>query len=157
MPRVLCAVIGAAAVASTAVLGVGSAAAATESSPEISWVARNVVVSGTDPDQATVMAKYRCSGQGFHLWASVKQGPQITETQNTSNFARSWYETPEGPTPVCDGKNHVIRYTVTRAEGWEQLRNGRAWVQFVFFYDNGTEMGGRAADVDWATVRGARR
>lgn len=90
----------------------GAASAVEETSPEIAWVKNNVIVTGANPDQATIMATYRCSGDGVHLWASVKQGPNITEENNTSDFAESWYETPEGPTPVWNGKTHVLRYTV---------------------------------------------
>ena len=101
-----------------------------ETSPEIAWVKNNVVVKGANPDKATVKAKYRCTGDGVHLWASVKQGPGIDEQHTSSADADSWYETPEGPTPTCDGKNHVIRYTVSRVEGWDRLVKGAAWVQF---------------------------
>jgi len=127
--------------------------AAGETSPEIDWVKTNVIVTGANADQATITTKYRCEGEGFHLWASVKQGPLITETDNTSAFAESWYETPEGPVPVCDGKTHVARWTVTRVDGFDTLTTGDAWVQFVFFYggDGGAPM--RAADVGWATVK----
>ena len=145
--------IAAAGAALATVVAVGGAAtAAEETSPEIAWVKNNVVVKGNNPDQATIMAKYRCVGEGVHLWASVKQGPNVTETNNSSAVADSWYETPEGPAPRCDGKTHVIRYTVTRVEGWEALKTGRAWVQFVFFYGAGN----RAADVGWATVKAPR-
>jgi hypothetical protein len=131
----------------------GPASAAEETSAEIAWVKNNVVVTGANPDEATIMAKYRCTGEGVHLWASVKQGPNIDEDTNSSTDAESWYETPEGPVPVCDGKNHVIRYTVTRVDGFDTLEKGRGWVQFVFFYMNTDGEFTRAADVGWANVK----
>ena len=152
MRRALVLAGGAALAGSVVALG-GPASAAEETSLDISWVKNNVVLTGAHPDEATIMAKYRCEGTGFHLWASVKQGPGIDEEHTSSADAESWYETPEGPAPVCDGKNHVIRYTVTRVEGFDQLQKGEAWVQFVFFYvdANGAEV--RAADVGWAQVK----
>jgi hypothetical protein len=86
----------------------------------------------------------------------VKQGPEITEENTTSDFAVSWYETPEGPVPTCDGKTHVTRFAVSLADGWEPLVSGRAWVQFVFFYVTASGDVARAADVGWATVQAPR-
>jgi len=133
-----------------------SASAAEETSPEVAWVNDNVIVTGSDPDTAYIQAKYSCEGEGVHLWTSVKQGPEITEEHTTSDFAVSWYETPEGPVPDCDGKTHVTRFAVSLAEGWQPLVSGRAWVQFVFFYVNASGDVVRAADVGWATVQAPR-
>ena len=154
MRRALIAAAGAA-LATVAAVGGAATAAPAETSPEIAWAKNIVVVKGNNPDQAIVMTKYRCVGEGVRLWASIKQGPNVTETNNTSADADSWYETPEGPVPQCDGKTHVIRYNVTRVEGFEPLRTGKAWVQFVFFYIDG-DGENRAADVGWATVKAPR-
>lgn len=66
MRRSTTVVATAAVVASTLSLG-WAATAAEEASPEIAWVKNNVVVKGNNPDQATIMAKYRCVGDGVHL------------------------------------------------------------------------------------------
>jgi hypothetical protein len=144
----------AALVAATAVIvPATSAAAAAETSPEIAWVNDNVIVTGADPTTAYIQAKYSCEGEGVHLWTSVKQGPNIDEEHTTSDFAVSWYETPEGPVPNCDGKTHVTRFAVSLADGFDPLVSGDAWVQFVFFYINTEGVFTRAADVGWATVQ----
>ena len=127
--------------------------------PQTSYAeVKNVVQTGAQPDQAVVTVKYRCTGFGVHLWASAKQGPDLDPSLpmgsgTTAARADSWYETPEGPAPTCDGKNHVERYTITRVDGWDRLGKGEAWVQFVFFYVDGQGQQARAADVGWQTVR----
>jgi hypothetical protein len=138
---------------SSLTLGGAASAGTAESSPEIAWVKSNVVVTGANPDQATIMAKYNCSGVAEHLWTSIKQGPAIDEEHNTSEFADAWYETPEDALPTCDGKTHVLRYTVTRVDGFDTLHKGEGWLQFVFFYINDEGQFTRAADVGWATVK----
>jgi hypothetical protein len=148
--------VAAALAASAVIAPATSASAAEETSPEVAWVNDNVIVTGSDPDTAYIQAKYSCEGEGVHLWTSVKQGPEITEENTTSDFAVSWYETPEGPVPTCDGKTHVTRFAVSLADGWEPLVSGRAWVQFVFFYVNASGDVVRAADVGWATVQAPR-
>jgi hypothetical protein len=51
----------------------------------------------------------------LHLWASVKQGPNIDPPEHTSSAdARAWYETPDAAVPTCDGDSHVLRYTIYR-------------------------------------------
>jgi hypothetical protein len=130
-----------------------SATAATETSPEVAWVNDNVIVTGSDPGTAYIQAKYSCEGEGVHLWTSVKQGPNIDEEHTTSDFAESWYETPEGPVPNCDGKTHVTRFAVSLVDGFDPLVSGDAWVQFVFFYVDPAGVFTRAADVGWATVQ----
>lgn len=129
------------------------ALAAAETSPEVAWVNNNVVVSGADTSTAYVMAKYSCEGQGVHLWASMKQGPMIDEDHTTSDYAVSWYETPEGPAPVCDGKTHVTRFEVSLSDGFSPATTGPAWVQFVMFYITPDGEFVRAADYGWGTVK----
>ena len=41
-----------------------SRTAAAGNSPKIAWVKNNVVVKGNNPDQATIIAKYRLCGEG---------------------------------------------------------------------------------------------
>jgi hypothetical protein len=145
--------LAAALAASAVIVPATLASAAAETSPEVAWVNNNVIVNGSDPNTAYIQAKYSCEGEGVHLWTSVKQGPEISEENSTSDFAVSWYETPEGPVPNCDGKTHVTRFAVSLADGWEPLVSGPAWVQFVFFYVNSAGEVARAADVGWATVK----
>jgi hypothetical protein len=143
------------AVLATATFGVGTASAhvrpspPAEQTPGIKWFDHRVYVKKHNPDQAVVRVRYRCEGVGAHLWASVKQGKQVNryvpapERPNPpADIARAWYETPEGPVPVCDGRFRTLRYKISRVtegtpghpEPWKRLKNGRAWAQFVFFY-----------------------
>lgn len=152
--RLRTAAVAAAAFAVTGIIAPAAPAlAAAETSPEVAWVNDNVIVSGADTSTAYVQAKYSCEGTGVHLWASMKQGPLIDEDHTTSNYAVSWYETPEGPKPVCDGKTHVTRFEVSLSEGFSPATTGRTWVQFVFFYITPDGQFARAADVGWATVK----
>jgi hypothetical protein len=149
------AAIGSALVVATATLSVGSASAHVQDEPVgeqtagIKQFHRNVHVKKRNPDQAVIKVRYKCEGTGTHLWASVKQGRAVNQFQPTeerpsppADIARAWYETPEGPTPTCDGKARTLRYTISRVtegtethpEAWERLKDGRAWAQFVIFY-----------------------
>ena len=139
----------------TATLGVGSASAHVKSGPVGEQTAgikrfhRTVHVKRHNPDQAVVKVRYKCEGVGVHLWASVKQGPEVNRYKPTAerpsppaDIARAWYETPEGPVPTCDGKANTFRYTISRVtegtdthpDAWKRLKEGRAWAQFVIFY-----------------------
>jgi hypothetical protein len=115
---------------------------ATYSEPKVAWVKKVHAVGG----EATVLAKYRCSGgQGpnVHLWVSLKQGGDINKysakklanMQGTSALARSWYDTnvvdPSTVTLTCNGKWQVQRYTLGREKG--TLVKGRAFLQFCLF------------------------
>ena len=128
-------VVTTAALSAGAVVATAGAAYAAPATavPEV----KNVVVTGTNPDQAVVHVKYRCSGEPIHLWASVKQGPGIDPaTGHTGSAdADAWYETTdEELTPTCDGQSHVLRYTLDRVGGFDRLHSGPAYVQFVIFY-----------------------
>ena len=98
-------------------------------------------------DTATITGRYRCfGGVQAHLWASIKQGPQINGTDQTSSeFADSWYDTnykfgeqPQGMTVPCDGAWHTESFTLKRVfeTPWgatfdgTALKAGQAWVQF---------------------------
>lgn len=158
-------VAAAAALATGAVLGTAGPALAAgghstviePAGPEISWVKDSVIVRGNNPDEAIVQAKYRCEGAGVHLWASVKQGPDLdVATGHTgSAYADSWYETPEGPMPICDGRTHVVQYTLSRSteDDFERLEDGQALLQFVFFYVDRAGNPHRAGYAAWVDVK----
>ena len=112
-------------------------------------------MNAAKPDEARVHVRYRCSGIGVHLWASVKQDMIDPEADYPlgSRSSESWYETPEGPAPICDGEWHAQPITVILADGWEQLEAGEAYLQFVIF----TADGGRGAVDGWQTVKATGR
>jgi hypothetical protein len=147
-------VTAAAVVLVTTTMGVGTAEAAKQAGPVreqtsgIKWFGHTVKLKKNHPDKAIVTVRYKCQGVGIHLWASVKQGPGVNSYKSSAerpsppaDVARSWYETPEGPVPFCDGKAHTLRYVISRVtEGsethpqpWGKLKCGRAWAQFVIF------------------------
>ena len=119
-----------------------------EQTAGIKWFGHTVHVKKHNKDKAIVKVRYKCEGQGVHLWASVKQGRAVNHYKSTperpsppADIARSWYETPEGPVPYCDGKAHTFRYVISRVtegtethpKAWKRLKDGRAWAQFVIF------------------------
>lgn len=114
--------------------------------PQVAWVGNNVHVA-KDGSTAYVVGKYRCFGgrTGSHLWVSVKQGPDISEPDQTgSAFADAWYDTnwnfensPAGLTVDCDGHWHVARVTLKQVFG--ELVDGPGYVQFCLFDNTSTE------------------
>jgi hypothetical protein len=152
--------IAAAAVVATAGLILSPAAAqATElPTPEVAWLHDNVIVTGANGAEASVLAKYRCYGgeTGTHLWVSVKQGGTNLEGEHSSARAKSWYDTnyqyaedPAGQTIDCDGNWHTTRFTVKLVDGWQKLDDGPAWVQFCVF----DSTGGFGYSYGWKTVK----
>ena len=131
--------------------------------PQVAWVGRNVHVS-PDGSKAFVVGKYRCYGgrEGSHLWVSVKQGPDISEPDQTgSSYAEAWYDTnwnfeesPAGLTVDCDGHWHVARITMKQVFG--ELVDGPGYVQFCLFDNTSTETNfpqGFAQDYGFRSVR----
>jgi len=99
------------------------------------------VVRQTGPTTAVVMARYTCtasSPEQVHLWISVKQvadrsADPILTTEGSSSKAVAWSQTHAG-VPICDGQNHVTKFTVDQTEqGFGTLAKGEAWVQFCLF------------------------
>ena len=139
------------------------AAPAAYHDPEVAWTGGNVQVS---PDGSTVhvLGKYRCWGgtTGTHLWVSVKQGPRLSEPDQTgSSYADAWYDTnwnfensETGLTVDCDGHWHVTRAVLKNVFG--ELHDGTAYIQFCLFDNSSTEDNfpqGFAQDYGWRTVR----
>jgi hypothetical protein len=119
-----------------------------EQTEGIKWFGRTAHVRAHNPNEAVVKVRYKCEGMGFHLWASLKQGPGVRHYEPIperpyppADVARAWYETPEGVVPTCDGTYNTLRYTVSRVtegtethpEAWGKLRRGKAFAQFVVF------------------------
>ena len=141
-----------------------AAAAETFRQPEVAWVNKNAVA--TADGGAQLLVKYRCWGEGVHLWGSVKQGPDLDPEQGhtSSDYAVSWRETADGDAPTCNGKWQVERITVgeTGDTGSKaDLTRGAGYFQFVIFaidpdnYDEETGEGfGRGAAAGWLQVRG---
>jgi hypothetical protein len=150
--------------AALAAMGMPSAGAAEIPAPEVSWTGVNINVA-PDGSAAYINGKYRCFGgeENTHLWVSVKQGPNLSEPDQTgSGYADAWYDTnwmysesdPDGLNVDCDGHWHVTRYTLKPEFG--QLVDGTAFVQFCLFDSTGNEENfpqGFAFDYSWKTVR----
>jgi hypothetical protein len=133
--------------------------------PQVAFTGKNVQVS-PDGSKAFVLGKYRCWGgsTGSHLWVSVKQGPDLDLGEHSSSsYAESWYDTnwnyseanPAGLTADCDGHWHATRVVLKQVEGWDELTDGPALVQFCL-YDSkftGDESKSFAFDYRFSTVR----
>ena len=143
-----------------AMLGTTAAPAVAEEAwqaPEVAWVNKNVVTNDGG-ETARLLVKYRCWGEGVHLWGSAKQGPELDPPANTgSDAAEAWRETPEGPVPTCDGTWHterVVLQDTPDTANHDALSRGSAWVQFVIFAVGPAGEFGRGAWSGWTTVRG---
>ena len=163
--RTIGSAVAAGVLAVTTVIGTASPATAEDvPAPEIQWVNGNVVVNPTDPQQGTVLARYRCYGGENHLWVSVKQGEHLGDEEYaaglgthpfSSELADAWYDTnylfdPEvGPLKQaqCDGVWHTERVPVRVVFG--ELTKGKAWVQFCLY-----TAGGFVTNEAWRTVKG---
>jgi len=146
-----------------AAMGAPSATAAAYVAPQVAWTGMTINVA-PDGSEAYILGKYNCVGgtEGTHLWVSVKQGPRLSEPDQTgSSFADAWYDTnwnfensDAGLTVDCDGHWHVTRYTLKPEFG--ELHDGIAFVQFCLFDNTSTEDNfpqGFAFDYSWKTVQ----
>jgi hypothetical protein len=145
-----------------AAMGAPSATAAAYADPQVAWTGTTINVSA-DGSEAYVLGKYQCYGgeANTHLWVSVKQGPRLSEPDQTgSSYADAWYDTnwnfensEAGLTVDCDGHWHVTRYTLKQVFG--ELVDGTAFVQFCLFDSTGNEENfpqGFAFDYSWKPV-----
>ena len=89
-----------------------------------------------DDGTATVRARYICP-EGSWLWVSAKQSEDGTPDQRlrlegSSQVAAAWLEShPTPDTFTCDGKWHTDTFEIHAEEqGFGELQNGQAWVQF---------------------------
>jgi hypothetical protein len=99
------------------------------------------VVTGDD-GTASVRARYICP-EGFHLWVSAKQSETGTPDQRlrlegSSQFAAAWLQSHPSPDSfTCDGKWHTDTFQIDTAEqGFGELKQGQAWVQFCLIGEN---------------------
>ena len=142
--RTLATGLAATALAATTLVGAAAPASAAEDKAAHGTVLGYVTANG---DSATITGRYRCfGGMQAHLWASIKQGPRINgTTQTSSQYADSWYDTnynfsednPDGLTVPCDGAWHTQSFTLMRVDKtwgpWfpgTALKAGAAYVQF---------------------------
>ena len=89
-----------------------------------------------DDGTASVTARYTCP-EGFHLWVSAKQSAdgqpdQALRGEGSSQVSEAWLQSHPAPsTFTCDGRWHVGTYTIdTEEQGFGELQEGQAWVQF---------------------------
>ena len=132
--------------------------------PQVAWTGANIIVS--PHGSAYLQGKYKCYGgeEGTHLWVSVKQGPRLSEPDQTgSSYADAWYDTnwnfensEAGLTVDCDGHWHVTRYELKQVFG--ELHDGPAFVQFCLFDSTSSENSeeGFIFDYSWKPVKVSR-
>jgi hypothetical protein len=161
---------GAAGVALAGVLAAAPASAAPKAATTSAKVVGTVHI--TSNGTAEVQAQYTCTikdpvGNPGHLWVSVKQNdagtkdPKISaEGSGWGGTATRWEDSHRNPI-VCDGKNHVARFTVDQLEdksGYKTLVKGQAWVQFCLFDDTTpkgdgeTDFGEPVSSMVWVNV-----
>jgi hypothetical protein len=142
----------AAAVATMALVGAGSASAQDEFTAGDAAVLGPVHVRG---DVAQVHARYSCD-VGSHIWVSVKQAasrqidPAVSaEGSGFGGEAAAWWQSHRGSF-TCDGKRHVAWFTVDTVEPGSrgQLQKGWGWVQFCVT----TEEDLSAVRMQWSRV-----
>jgi hypothetical protein len=140
--------LGGLATAAALVIGLGAAATAGATPATIhDSVHGNVRIDPTDPSVAYVTGHYICQGGDAesHLWVSVKQAadgrpdPALRE-EGSSQIANAWLQTHPVPGEgfSCDGAWHTQTFTVdTQEQGFGELKQGQAWVQFCLFGGDG--------------------
>ena len=128
-----------AAVAAVSLGGIASAGAAPagKSQAEILGPVRT-----NDDGTATVKARYICP-DGFHLWVSAKQSEdgrpdQRLREEGSSQIAAAWLQSHPSPEQfTCDGEWHTDRFVIdTEEQGFGELQDGQAWVQFCLIGEN---------------------
>jgi hypothetical protein len=89
-----------------------------------------------DDGTASVKARYICP-EGFHLWVSAKQSAdgepdQRLREPESSGVAAAWLQSHPSPEAfTCDGEWHTGSFVIdTEEQGFGQLQDGQAWVQF---------------------------
>lgn len=118
-----------------------------------------VQIDRADPTVGYVLAQYTCqpgapgSTAAGHLFVSVKQNaartadPAVaTEGAGFGGLVAVWSQSHPTDQVVCDGKNHVQRFTVHQGideesgqpTGYGQLAKGYGYVQFCLFGGDGT-------------------
>ncbi len=139
-----------AALTASAVLALATQAAAAPAPAFEADVIGVVTVDRSDPTVGTVTARYRCTGEVFNTWVSVKQSadrtadPLLTE-ESSSEYAAAWSQSHPTSATTCDGRWHVGRFTVDHTEaagpgvtlGKGELRKGEGYVQFCLYTSEG--------------------
>jgi hypothetical protein len=91
---------------------------------------------------ASVKAHYICP-EGFHLWVSAKQSAdgrpdQRLREEGSSEIAAAWLQSHPSPGQfTCDGEWHTDSFVIdTEEQGFGELQDGQAWVQFCLVGEN---------------------
>ena len=99
-------------------------------------------VRAHDDGTASVKARYICPS-GFHLWVSAKQSEdgqpdQRLRGEGSSEIAAAWVQSHPAPDQfTCDGEWHTDTFVIdTEEQGFGELRDGQAWVQFCLIGEN---------------------
>lgn len=152
-------IAAAALIASTPLVGVGTAGAAAPTFD--AKLLGPVHVDHDDASVAHVRARYVCDSvesAEWHLWVSLKQNAEAThdpdlEQEGSSAVAATWLQSHPVDV-VCDGRWHVQQFAIdTLEQGFGEADAGEGWVQFclIDFADESSE---RAAIVqEWRSVR----
>jgi hypothetical protein len=95
-----------------------------------------------DDGTASVTARYICP-EGFHLWVSAKQSEdgqpdQRLREEGSSQIAAAWLQSHPAPSEfTCDGRWHTGTFDIdTQEQGFGELQEGQAWVQFCLIGEN---------------------
>ncbi len=125
-------------VAATAVAAIPLAAMAPAGAAPSAKAQAQVVgtIEAHDDGTASVTARYICP-EGFHLWVSAKQSAdgqpdQRLRGEGSSQIAGAWVQSHPSPDSfTCDGTWQVDTFTIdTEEQGFGELQQGQAWVQF---------------------------
>jgi hypothetical protein len=148
--------LGPAAALATAALAL-TAGPATAVAPQPSVAFAGHLVAG--PGATTLKITYTCTsseGSVSHLFAAVKQGPNVSLANSSSSFADTFYSTnwksDSGPNALhCDGVQHKQTLVLKPQPGFvaavKRLHAGPALVQLCVF-DNVTQFSEQGEPLD---------
>ena len=150
--------LGPAAALATAVLALAAGpATAVDPAPQPSVAFAGHLVAG--PGATTLKITYTCTsseGSVSHLFAAVKQGPNVSPENSSSSFADTFYSTnwksDSGPNMLhCDGVQHTQTLVLKPQPGFDaavrRLHAGTALVQLCLF-DNVTQFSPEGEPLD---------
>jgi hypothetical protein len=135
--------------AAAAILAIGLGAAATAGATPTTihaGVVGDVRIDPNDASVAYVTGRYLCQGgDESHLWVSVKQASggrpdPALRGEGSSQVANAWVQAHPIPGEdfSCDGEWHTQTFMVdTQKQGFGELGEGQAWVQFCLFGGDG--------------------
>lgn len=148
----------------------GEVADTSGAAPQVGKLAPVAWVNWQQPDTASVIGSYKCSGPSdvMHLWVSVKQGGPDPTAEGSSSTVDAWYDTniSQDVQVKCNGRWQVTRVDLGQhptdftGRPLTRLHNGKAWLQFCLVAPgddpSNPEDGIVASQSRWVKVVGAR-